>query len=73
MYKPTKKLDKIQYFQLFCLESYRSSKGITGIAALRDFKRAGVFDFLSSGYEVLHSTGKNYLNSLIIDYIERQK
>jgi hypothetical protein len=73
MYKQIKKLDKIQYFQLFCLESYRSSKGITGIAALSDFKRAGVFDFLSSGYEILHSTGKNYLNSLITDYIEHRK
>jgi hypothetical protein len=73
MYKQAKSMNKIQYFQLFCLESYRSSKGITGLDALSDFKRARVFDFLSSGYEVLHTQGRNYLTALITDYIERRK
>ena len=66
-------LNKIQHFQLFCLESYRNSKDVTGMTALNDFKRARVFDFLSSDYEVLHSMGRNYLNSLITDYIKRRK
>lgn len=73
MFKPVKKLDKINNFQLFCIESYRSSKDITGLAALEDFRRAGVFGFLSSGYEVLHSQGRNYIISIITDYIERRK
>lgn len=73
MFKQIKKLDQIQHFQLFCLESYRNSEGITGIDALSDFRRAEVFRFLSSGYEVLHSMGKNYLTSLITDYIKRRK
>ncbi|MDO9581139.1 MAG: DUF3791 domain-containing protein [Bacteroidales bacterium] len=66
-------MDKIQHFQLFCLEGYRNSQGISGLSALHDFKRAEVFSFLSSGYEVLHSMGRNYLNSLITDYIKRRK
>jgi hypothetical protein len=73
MYKQIKQLDKIQHFQLFCLESYRNSQDVTGMAALNDFKRAGVFDFLSSDYEVLHSMGGNYLNALITDYIKRHQ
>jgi hypothetical protein len=72
MYKQVKKLDRVQHFQLFCLESYRSSKGITGLDALTDFKRANVFDFLASGYEVLHSRGRNYLIKVINDFIERR-
>jgi len=73
MYKQIKKLDQIQQFQLFCLESYRNSKGISGMDALRDFKRTGVFGFLSTGYEVLHSQGKKYLTSAITDYIKHRK
>jgi hypothetical protein len=73
MYKQIKKLDQIQQFQLFCLESYRNSKGITGMDALHDFMHTGVFGFLSSGYEVLHSMGKKYLTSLITDYIKHRK
>jgi hypothetical protein len=68
-----KKLNKIQYFQLFCLESYRGFKGISGLAALEQFKRSEVFDYLSTGYEVLHTQGRNYLIADIIDFIEHRK
>lgn len=67
------KLTKIQHFQLFCLESYRSSTGISGQAALNEFKRTHVFDYLSSGYEVLHTQGRNYLIADIKDFIEHRK
>ena len=43
MYKKPKKLTPVQSFQLFCLESYRSAKDISGIKALNDFKQARVF------------------------------
>jgi len=67
------KLTNIQHFQLFCLESYRASTGISGKAALNEFKRTNVFDYLSKGYEVLHTQGKNYLIADIKDYIEHRK
>jgi len=66
-------LTKIQHFQLFCLESYRSSLGISGNLALNEFKRTNVFDYLASGYEVLHTQGKNYLIADIKDFIEHRK
>ena len=67
------KLNRTEQFQLFCLENYRIEKGISGVAALEDFNRCQVFDFLSSGYEVLHTQGKNYIIAEINDFIERRK
>lgn len=71
MYKQPEKLNPIQQFQLFCLESYRSAKGVSGMIALNDFKKAGVFSFLSSGYEVLHTQGQSFIVSEINRFINR--
>ena len=67
------RLDRIQQFQLFCLECYRSEKHISGLSALSDFKKYNVFDYLASGFEVLHTQGKNYLIADINDYIMLRK
>lgn len=72
MYNRPDKLKPVQAFQLFCLESYRSAKGISGTKALADFRKAGVFNFLASGFEVLHTQSKNYLISEIIEFINRR-
>lgn len=72
MYKKQNKLTPVQSFQLFCLESYRSAKGLSGIKALNDFKQARVFDLLASGFEVLHTQSKNYLLAEISEYINRR-
>jgi hypothetical protein len=69
MYKQSSKLEPVQAFQLFCLESYRSTNEIAGTKALDDFKCAGVFNFLASGFEVLHTQSKNYLISEITEMI----
>lgn len=69
MFKKQKKLTPVQSFQLFCLESYRSAKGISGIRALNDFKQSGVFDYLASGFDVLHTQSKNYIIAEISEYI----
>jgi hypothetical protein len=66
-----KKLNKIQSFHLFCLESYRSAKQISGKKALNDFKRANVFSFLSEYYDLLHTQSQNYIVSEINRYIKR--
>ena len=69
MFNPQCKLNPVQSFQLFCIESYRSEKGISGTKALDDFIHAGVFDFLDLGYEVLHTESKGYLIAEITEYI----
>ena len=67
------KLSNIQQFQLFCLESYKYASGITAKVALNEFIDKQVFEYLSSGYEVLHTQGKNYLIADIKDFIEHRK
>ncbi len=66
-----KKLTPTQSFQLFCLESYRSTNGVTAKKALTDFKRYNVFGFLESGYDVLHSQSQHYILSEIELFIKQ--
>jgi hypothetical protein len=65
-------LSPIQSFQLFCLEGYRNALGITGKQALHIFKKAKVFDYLASGYEVLHTQSKHYIISELDIYIKHR-
>ena len=67
------KLNKIEEFQLFCLENYRVEKSLSGKQALDEFKRYGVFDFLELGYEVLHTQSLSYINSEIEQFINSSK
>ena len=66
------KLNKIQQFQLFCLESYRTQVGISGMKALDDFKKFKVFDYLATGYDVLHTQGKKYILADINDFLQKR-
>lgn len=65
-------LNPVQSFQLFCLQSYRIDRGISGKKALQEFKRAQVFDFLASGFEVLHTQSKHYILSELNYYINQR-
>mgnify|MGYP003771287611 CR=1 FL=1 len=66
-----KKLNQIQSFQLFCLESYRSKTRVSALKALNDFKKHHVFDFLSEGFDVLHTQSENYILSEIDQFIQK--
>ena len=65
-----KTLTNIQHFQLFCLENYKAISNKTGIEALNDFKQTNVFDYLESGYDVLHTQGKEYILADIKEYLD---
>lgn len=67
-----KKLNKVQQFQLFCLESYRTQHEISGMNALNQFKQFKVLDYLASAYDVLHTQGKNYILADINEYLNHQ-
>ncbi|MDR1973322.1 MAG: DUF3791 domain-containing protein [Bacteroidales bacterium] len=68
-----KNTDDINKFLVFCIESYKSALGLSGIDTLADFKDYGVFDYLSDGYEVLHTQGKEYIVADIKDFIKCRK
>jgi len=67
------RLNNITKFQLFCLENYKTTKGIRGRKAFEEFKNYGVFDFISNNYEVLHTQGQNYITSEINHYINNRR
>lgn len=60
-------------FKTFCLENYRLAHGLSGAEAARLFTEYGVFDYLTSFYDVLHSMGANYLVEDIDQFIEARR
>ena len=54
-------MDKIIDFKVFCLESYKLAHNLTGKEALKVFRDNNVFDYIQSFYDVLHSTGQDYI------------
>lgn len=66
-------IDKTNQFLIFCLENYKIANKQKGESALSDFKKYNVFEFLKSGYEVLHTQSKNYIISEINTYIANRK
>lgn len=54
-------MSKTLEFKVFCFEAYRAEKGLTGREAMALFKKYGVLEYLESFYDVLHTTGRDYL------------
>lgn len=66
-------MDKLLAFKVFCLESYKSVHKLAGFAAVEIFRKYHVFDYITSCYDDLHSTGKLYIVSDIDDFIARRQ
>lgn len=60
-------------FIIFCLESYKRHRSLTGKETLDLFKRYGVMDYLEEFYDVLHTTGYQYINDDIDIYLRSRK
>lgn len=56
-------------FAVFCLESYKVHRKLTGKEVLKLFTDYGVFDYIREFYDVLHTTGRNYINNDIDIYL----
>lgn len=57
-------------FTIFCMESYKIHKSLTGREVLELFQKYGVFDYLREFYDVLHTTGYQYINQDIDLYLK---
>lgn len=66
-------LDRTIDFTVFCLESYKKAHNLTGKAALEVFDEYKVFDYIQSFYDVLHSTGQEYIVEDIDVYISSRQ
>ena len=63
-------MSKEAKFTIFCLESYKVYKSLTGKQTYNLFDEYGVFDFIREFYDVLHTTGYQYINHDIDIYLQ---
>lgn len=55
-------MSKEMSFAVFCIENYKVHRSLTGKQTAELFHRYGVFDHLKEFYDVLHTTGYQYIN-----------
>lgn len=66
-------MSKEMSFIIFCIENYKSYKKLSGKEVLELFTQNGVFEYLNEFFDVLHTTGHNYINHDIDIYINARK
>ena len=59
-------------FIIFCMENYKVHRNLTGKQTLQLFEDYGVFDYLREFYDVLHTTGHDYINNDIDIYLRER-
>lgn len=57
-------------FTVFCMESYKVHKSLTGRQVLELFEKYGVFEYIHEFFDVLHTTGYQYINHDIDIYLQ---
>lgn len=60
-------------FLVYCIEQYKSEKRLTGAQVSELFSQYGVWDYIYSCFEALHTTGENYIIEDIDSYFETRK
>ncbi len=65
-------MSKEAKFAVFCLESYKIYKSLTGRQAVTLFEKYSVFDYIMEFYDVLHTTGYQYINEDIDIYLQNR-
>ena len=63
-------MSKEMSFAVFCLENYKVHRNLNGREVSALFDQYGVFDYVREFYDVLHSTGHNYINNDIDIYLK---
>ncbi len=63
----------ILLFIAFCIESYKEHKHTNAGEVIFLFKKYGVIDYLTQGFDVLHTQGREYIMSDIDRYIDNRK
>lgn len=63
-------VSKEMAFTVFCLENYKIHRNLNGQEVSSLFEQYGVFDYIREFYDVLHTTGYNYINNDIDIYLK---
>jgi len=60
-------------FLVYCLETYKAAKNMTGKQVIDLFTHYGVTDYIMSCYEALHTTGLEYIIEDIDLFVEARQ
>lgn len=60
-------------FTVFCMENYKDYKKLSGKEVAALFKQYDVYDYLQEFYDVLHTTGHQYINHDIDIYLNSRR
>lgn len=63
-------MSKEAVFTVFCIESYKLHRNLSGAKVAEIFEKYGVFDYIREFYDVLHTTGNNYINNDIDAFLK---
>ena len=66
-------MSKTLEFKVFCFEAYRADKKLTGRETMNLFREYGVLDYLGTCFDVLHTTGRDYMVNDIDMFINARK
>ena len=64
--------DNISYFIAFCIEQYKTAKGLEGAEVAKLFFDKGVAEYLADNYEILHTQSHQWLIEEIDDFINNR-
>lgn len=66
-------MSKTLEFKVFCFEAYRAEKNLSGRQTMKLFKEYGVLSYLDTCFDVLHTTGREYLIEDIDIFIKNRQ
>lgn len=66
-------MDEKINFIVYCIEEYKSAKGLSGKNVIELFNHYRVIDYIRDYYEALHTTGRQYIVDDISMYIEARQ
>ena len=64
--------DNISYFIAFCIEQYKTAKGLEGAEVAKLFFDKGVAEYLADNYEILHIQSHQWLIEEIDDFLNNR-
>lgn len=69
----SKEKQDVAMFVSFCIEQYKTAKGISGEEAMRILSHHGVLEYLEECYDVLHTQGHRWLLEEIDEFISLRR